>query len=266
MFCQVNDAFNSITSFSNNFEYTQKEKKFIKTLDYDKFEFILNMINDQYEIKDKEYSLFKQEYSNMKFEYIADVINTEKHEYHTVIDSTDNCLLLNALSPLYLVNYISNNITKKYIFLTLNYGSTLMDSSHQAAIMIDNHKKTIYMIDPNGKSDFLDNVFHETTNYYVETLLSNYFSELNKLGGLNYRYVPTVEWNNKKIAINKKVNNDYVGGGNCVVITLMLIHLIVAYSANPINAFEMLHNLSEEELLYIIKEYSLGVYNILRNK
>ncbi len=265
MFCEVLGALNVITDFTSNDNYTKNEEKFVKTMDYKKFEQILTIINDQSEISDKQYSLYKQEYLDMKFEYITDVLNTDNLEYHTVIDSTDNCLLLNTLSPQYLTNYILDNQNKKYIFLTLNYGSNLSSVAHQSAIMIDNYNKKIYMIDPNGKSDYFDSIFLEKTHRYVENLLSNYFLELNKFG-LDYKYVHMSSWNSKNIVINRNFNSEYISNGNCVVTTLMLIHLIVMFEINPVDAFILLNNLSNDELLYIIKEYSIGIYNILSNK
>ena len=265
MFCELQDALSPISSFSNNYNFTAKEQKFVKTMNYKKFEYILNLINDQSEIKNQTYSLFKQQYTTLKFEYVSEVVNTKNDEYHTVIDSTDDYLVINALSPEFLSNFILDNHNKKYIFLTLNYTSNLMKSGHQAILMIDNQNKLIYMIDPNGKSDYLDNVFMEQTNFYVETLLSKYFSELNKFG-LEYKYIYSASWNEKQISINKKFDNNFIGNGHCVITTLMLIHLIITFDVKPDIVFELLNNLSNDELLFLIKEYSLGVYNILCNK
>lgn len=265
MFCEVHQALNTIINFSENCDYSEKEKKFVKTLDYSKFETILRMINDQDKIINKQYSLYKQKYNTMKFEYVCDVVNTNEQEYHTVIDSTDEELILNALSPECLCNYILDNQAKNNIFITLNYGSNLHDSAHQSILMIDNKAKKIYMIDPNGKSDFFDSVFMQETNFYVEIMLSKYFSQLEKFG-LNYKYVYVNEWNKENIALNKNFKNDYIGTGNCVIITLLIINILTIFNIQPGDAFVLINNLSNDELLYFIKQYSLGVYNILRNK
>lgn len=265
MFCELQNAFLSITSAAANNDYTEKQKHFITRLPYQKYEKVLSMITGQTPIKDREYSIYKQLYDNLKFDFISNVINTDNNEYHTVIDSTTEHLLLNALSPQCLCNYILDNYSNKYIFLTLNYGSNLHDSAHQSAIMIDNKSKKIYMIDPNGKSDFFDHVFHEPTNFYVETILSKYFGELNRLG-LKYEYVYTQDWNPSKMALNKNFKDKYIGSGHCVITTLMLIHLISIFNINPQDAFNMITNLSEDEISYLIKEYTVGIYMVLANK
>lgn len=262
MFNNLYSVFETITSFSNNSDYTEQKMKYIKTLNYKAYESIITLINDQTKISNKTYSLYKQQYSTLKFECISEIINAKENEYHTIIDSIDDFLIMNALSPDCLANYILDNFNKKYIFLTLNYGSNLMKSSHQSALMIDNENKLIYMIDPNGKSTYFDGVFHEPTNFYIETILSKYFLELKKFG-LEYKYMYSADWNTKKIAINKHFNNDIIGQGHCVITTLMLINLITLMDIKPNVAFEMLNKLSSDEIIFFIKEYSIGVYNIL---
>lgn len=264
MFCQLQDAFISITSQGADTEYTEKQGKFVKRLPYKKYEKVLEMLNSQTPIKYKEYSIYKQKYDTLKFEFVSKVSNAKENEYHTVIDSTTDHLILNALSPDCLCNYILDNYSNKHIFLTLNYGSNLHDSGHQASLMIDNENKQIYMIDPNGKSDFFDHIFHQETNFFVENMLSKYFAELGKFG-LNYKYIYAADWNPHKISLNKSFKNACIGSGHCVITSLMLIHLINSFNLNPKNAFDMISNLSEDEILYLIKEYSVGVYAMLAN-
>lgn len=264
MFCELQGAFTSITSIGMNNEYTEKEKKFITRLPYKKYEKVLGLLSNQTIIKHKEYSIYKQKYDNLKFEFVSNVINTKDNEYHTVIDSTTDHLILNTLSPECLCNYILDNFLNRYIFLTLNYGSNLHNSGHQASLMIDNENKQIFMIDPNGKSDFFDHIFHQETNFYVENMLSKYFMELNKFG-IDYKYIYTSEWNPYKISLNKNFKNALIGSGHCVITTLMLIHLINIFNLNPHDAFSMISKLSEDEILYLIKEYSVGIYAILAN-
>lgn len=265
MFCVLNDALDLITSFSSNHDLTTEKKNFVRTLKYDKFEFVLNLLNNQNKILDKEYALYKLNYGTFEFNHISDIYSQNHKEYHTVIDSTDDCLILNILSPQYLSNYIYDNYDMKYIFLPLNYGSHVMDTAHQSCIMIDMHNKTIYMLDPNGQSTYLDSVLCKSnTNEYVEYALSKY-TDLLKIYGLDYKYEHAHQWNPNNYAINKWFANEYIGRGHCVVTTLMIIHLIAIHNFTPMNVFEKLSNLSEDELLYIIKEYTMGIYNLLNN-
>lgn len=265
MFSKVQDTLSSITGFAEHGVFDDKVKNTVRRLRYDYFEQILNMISDQQPIKQKEYSIYKLDYDSLKFEHISDVENGSEYEYHTVIDSTDKYLILNALSPTFLCNYVLDNSNKRFLFLTLNYANTLMDSAHQAAFMIDNHQKKIYMLEPNGKCDYFNNVFHQDTSEFVEILLRNYFNQLSNLG-LEYKYVHIDKWNHENICINKRFANNHIGNGHCVITTLILIHLISINKITPDEAIKIFKNLSDEEILYIIQQYSLGVYNILCNK
>ena len=264
-FIHIQDTLSSITGFADQGVFDEKVKNTVRRLRYDFFEKILNLISDQQPIKNKEYSIYKLDYTKMNFEHISDVENGSDYEYHTVIDSTDKHLILNALSPNFLCNYILDNSNKRFLFLTLNYANTLMDTAHQAAFMIDNERKKIYMLDPNGKCDYFDNVFHQETSDFVEILLRNYFNQLIILG-LDYKYEHIDKWNKEKVCINKRFTNSYIGTGHCVVTTLILIHIINTNKLTPEEAIRVFKNLSDDEILYIIQQYSLGVYNILCHK
>jgi len=60
MFCELSDAFKLITSFSNNAEYTKEKLNFVRKLEYNQFEPILHMLNNQSKITDREYSFTHQ--------------------------------------------------------------------------------------------------------------------------------------------------------------------------------------------------------------
>lgn len=264
MFHKIQESLGGILSFSDNTgDFTEKEKKFVQTLNFKKFETILRMINDQGEIEKKEYCIYKQNYETLTFEFVSNVTNTDHDEYPTIIDSDNDSFILNALSPQCLSNFILDNQSKNFIFLTLNYTSALHESYHQSIIMFDNEKKLIYAIDPNGTYDFFDKLFSERTCYNIDALLSTYFLELHKFG-LNYKYVFISDWNKKNIYLNKKFDNQYVGSGHCVILSLIVINLITHFSVPPNVAFDYLNNLSMEEILYYIKEYSLAIFNILQ--
>lgn len=207
--------------------------------------------------------MLKLDYDTLDFNLITTVENFFEEDYHTVIDSTDESMILNALSPRYLFDFLMKNVNNNYVFLTLNYGCNIMDSSHQTALCFDTVNKKVFMIDPNGKSDFFDNVFNIQTNKYVEILLSNYISLLSEYG-LDYEFLGADVCNPKKYAINKRFNNEIIGHGHCVITTLILVHLINGLNINPSELYLIMESLDEEELIFIIKGYSLAVYYLLK--
>jgi len=124
------------------------------------------------------------------------------------------------------------------------------------------------MLDPNGKSTYFSNILFDHaksigSNFYTEMILFKYFSLLNDFG-LNYKYVYVNKWNPNKCVINKRFDNEYILSGHCVITTLMIIHLISIQKLTPQYIFEMLSKLSDDELLFLIKEYTLGIYSLLK--
>ncbi|ARF11792.1 hypothetical protein Klosneuvirus_2_228 [Klosneuvirus KNV1] len=266
MFCEIHNAFNKITSYSKNSQdYTQEVKKFIERIGYQQFDYIQRNINKQTKLFDREYAVYKLNYTTLQIEFISLVTNYDPTEYHTTLDTTDQYLLLNALSPQTLCNYILDNQQTRFIFFPLNYMTESKDSGHIASLVFDNQTKKVYMADSNGKSTYFDQLLGQPMNQYIEYMLSNYIKDINNLG-LSYQYVFIDEWNAKNLHMNKHFKNSYVGVGHCLILSLMISHVMTQFAIIPKDAFELLAQLEDEELLFLIKEYGLGLYNMLRNK
>jgi hypothetical protein len=106
-------------------------------------------------------------------------------------------------------------------------------------------------------------------NYHVqeqiELMLVNYIKELN-IFGYNFKYVPVNQWNTTNICINKYFENQIIGTGHCASISLLLSHLIINFSDNPRDIYKTFSDFSDDETVFIIKEYSSGFYNILKKE
>lgn len=266
MFCEIQKAFHKITSYSrNDQEYTKEVKQFIEKLSYIQFDYIQRSINKQTKLLDREYALYKLNYTTLEFECISLVANYDPDEYHTNFDTIEQYLLLNALSPQTLCNYILDNRHIRFLFLPLHYMSDSKQSGHIASLVLDNNTNKFYMMDSNGKSTYFDQLLSQQMNQFVEFMLISYIEELNKLG-FTYKFVSTVEWNIKNIHMNKNFKNDYIGTGHCVILTLMISHIMVQLNITLKESFEKLSKLTDDELLFLIKEYGQGLYNMMRNK
>lgn len=263
MFCEIQNAFHKITSLSkNNQDYTQEVKKFIERIGYQQFDYVQRMINKQTKLIDREYAVYKLNYTTLQFEFISLVTNYDPTEYHTTLDTTEQYLLLNALSPQTLCNYVLDNQHIRFIFIPLNYMTESKESGHIASLVFDNLTKKVYMVDSNGRSTYFDQLLDQPMNQYIEYMLSNYIQEINKLS-FSYQYIFTSQWNSKNLYMNKHFKNDYIGVGHCLILTLMISHIITQFNMDPKDTFELLSQLSDEEILFSIKEYCLGIYNIL---
>lgn len=266
MFCEIHNAFDKITSYSNNEQdYTPEVKKFIERISYPQFDFIQRKINGQTKLSDREYAIYKLNYTTLECEFISTVTNYDPTEYHTTFDTTDQYLLLNILSPQTLCNYILDNQHTRFIFIPLNYMTMAKESGHIASLVIDNKTQKIYMVDSNGKSTYFDHLLGQKLNQYIELMLLNYVNELNNLG-FSYQYIFVNEWNNKEMYFNKYFDNQYIGIGHCLILTLMISNVMTQFNMDPKDAFELLSQLNDDELLFLIKEYGLGIYNMMRFK
>ena len=262
MFNQIYTNLSAFISLSNKTEYSKDDKSTISKMSYRQFQKILTLINDQKPIHDREYALYKLNYTNFDFEMVSVVLNNEPNEFHTTFDTTDTHLILNTLSPQYLINYLLDNQKSRYIILPLNYGSNLSESGHIAPLIFDNQNKKVYMLDPNGKSTFFNSVLDFDTNVYVECMLIKYLNQLSDLG-LKYTFMCSKTWNQKNICINKNFKNSPIGSGHCVILTLMLAHLLITNKCHPSIIYDMFKHLTDDEVLFLIKEYSLGIHNLL---
>lgn len=263
MFQTVHNIVSSITDLAIDNEFSDKHKHFIERMPYKQFDNVFQMITNQKPIKNIAYSIYKMDYETMDFEFVAydlSDIDTD-NTYHTVIDISDKHLLLNTLTPACLAEYINDNENNETLFLTFNYYCSAKKEAHQSCIHINTKSKKIYLIDPNGSPDYFNNIFDIDLSFLVEKMLHNYFLELNMLN-YNFKYEFIGSWNNKRLAINTNFKETYIGSGHCVVLTFILAHVISILKCHPLDAYIMLKELSEEELLYIIKDYTSAIFNL----
>ena len=151
------------------------------------------------------------------------------------------------------------------VFLFVGYGCELEDAAHRAAVLIDNAKRKIFLIDPNGRPSYFNKIHGTNMEFAIDTMLSKYFAKLQKFG-VDYKYVHSNVWNKKNIYLNKRFHNTVVGSGHYVPLTYILIHILSAGDYDILFTYELLKMLSDEELLFLIKNYSLGIYNLFHHK
>lgn len=263
MFSIVHNSLNGVSSFSNG-TLLPEQKKSISTISYSTFEKILEMINNQPIIKYPIFSIYKQHFDNEGdhiLEFIDDIKNPHNETPSFTIDVTDNCIVMNTLSLECISTYIKHNIKEKYLFFCLVYGCELKDTTHQGIVMVDNNNKKIYLLDPNGSPTYFNDIFNFYVNYEIENMIENYFTQL-KFFDLHYEYVHITKWNPVNIVLNKRFNTNEIGSGHCVVISFIIIHLIATLNYEPPKIYNILKDFSDDELLYIIKDYSSGIFNI----
>ena len=261
MFSILEDVILPISNNENNLEYTEKQKKFICTLEYEDFEKMLLILNNQNKINSMEYCMYKQSFG-LEFELISYIFDKKNNLYPIIISIFNNHLILYTITPYCLYKFIQENINNRYIFLSLTYQCE-DNFSHQASIMFDNKSNKIYLIDPNGGPSYFNDYVGINTENLIDHLLEKYFAELKNFGS-NYEYIFTEVWNPSKIVINKNFNNDYIGSGHCVAFTFLLVHIFCILNMEPEDVYKIFESLADEEILYLISKYTSGIYNLLK--
>lgn len=267
MFQEISAALDNIINIGNpDQEYDEEKRNKVKKISYGTFYHILNMIHNHRMINLEDTVIYKQNLFTDKFEEVTYVLYDKMMDlFPIVIDSSDDSLILTAPSTYFLAEYIKKEIKNNYIVIPVNYACGLIDSGHIAILAINNVAKNIYLLDPNGKPDYFNNVFTEDVSQNVELLISNYLNLLKQFD-LDYKYVNMKDWNPTYKSINNSLDSKYdinVGNGNCLIITVMLSHLILKADFDPSIIYEAFVNLSTEELLFLIKNYSLAIFSLL---
>ncbi|CAH6421482.1 Hypothetical protein KVN_LOCUS294 [uncultured virus] len=262
MFSLVHSTLNNFTNICDDVDYCDNHKKFIEKLQFKQFEKILNIINYQQPFLDAEYCIFKYSFEELNLDLVSYIFDKMDNFYHTNVDILDNNIILNIFTPYYLANYLKKNQNIKNIFLTFNYNCGAKNFAHQAGFLIDNNNKKIFLIDPNGSPSYFNNIIGSKIDYIIEKMLYDYFSLL-KLFDLNYEYIYTFHWNQKEIYMNKFFNNDFLGSGHCVILTLMIIYLVNELDKPIDQIYEIFDKLEDEEILYLIKIMTSCVYCLL---
>jgi hypothetical protein len=250
--------------------------KNLKILDYNQLHTSLELVNTQIRTKYINYVIYKQQISmnDNKFAYhdfevctfITKLINTNNHDtYHFILNVDGTYFVLNAINPQTLALMIDENKNNRYLFLSFNYGADAIGSGHQAVIMIDIIEKHVYFIDPNGHSSYFDKIFGIKLSFQIEQLVRQYFENFNSFFGHNYTYQFIHKWNPNHMCINKIFNENYeMGSGHCVILSIILSHIISVTKCLPIEGYKLLKSVSDDELLFIAKEYTVRLYKIIQ--
>ncbi len=227
-------------------------------LSYKQEHIIIELINNQIMHHPKKYSIYKQQFDTNTFSLETDYY-IKKTIFPITISLTENNLVLQIISKQDFIDIINNN-KNRYIFLPINYESLNIKDGHRSMFVIDTYTLSTYMIDPNGKPSYINDIVKENVSHEVELLLSNYIKDT----GLNLTYIFTEEWNKKNIYFNGQFNNNYIGDGHCVCLSYMIIHLMITNNINQIETYNLLNNLEKEEILYMIMTYTQYIYELTK--
>lgn len=256
----------------------------IKRINENHIEKLLHVLCDQnlINISNIVYSIYKMDIHTFNFSHHIDIIPNGHGQNHTSIQSELNYLLLHILSPESMALYLTENISrnKRYTFMPITFGHEYTDSGHMTSLIFDNREYKVYLYDPNGRSTYFNTIYidaylknggkmenslrkdmYVSTENLLNALIKSYVDELYNKYRIKYEFIPSNNWNKNDGVLNKNFKKSVIGNGHCVIITIMFLHYLSITEDNVENIFNKLTNVCDEELLYIINCYSMGIYN-----
>jgi hypothetical protein len=260
MFNQIFSSLGSIFEHSDGQYDCAQKYCLVNNMNPSNYGFMLNYITEQPYITNPnlEFSIYKLPFVDGQFEYITN--SNDSHTWPITFSIADNCIMMNIISVESLLEFL--NIDKDLIFLPVFYECTLKNNSHLAMVIINKQNKSVHFLEPNGNPSFFDSLMSYNIGDKLEEMLTGYFNEMS-VYDCHYKYIPTKQWNNKNIYLNKQFNQKTIGSGHCAILSLFLGHLSLYYT--PEDMFKRMETLSDEEIEFLITEYSAGIYNILKN-
>ena len=258
--------------------------KKIATINNENYERLLEFfINQKSPGKNSSYSLYKTDIYSGIFSHHLDIASGVGDSFHATLQCDDRHILLHTLSVDSMMEFLNNNVSQRYVFMPLVFGTEVKEKGHFGVVVFDLKANDVFMLDPNGKTSFFDNIFieyskksgeHVYENYekdlyidggsLVDKLIEGYVNELNFVFDLGLKYIGSSAWNPKTYVINRTFSNENViGSGHCVAITTMLIHLLHLSDSSVTDVYEKLGKLSDVHIMEIINGYSVGISSMI---
>ena len=226
--------------------------------------------------------------------YVSNVISNKTHHSMDLEGDTDNQFYGTLQADgenIYLHNYhasimgayINSHKTTQFLFFPVVASVEVREESgHALCIIVDNKLGEIYLMDPNGNTSYYDNVLikfsksitglhipdefikdmYIDSSFKINQLMQCYVNDINKYLNSQLKFVPSSEWNPSRGALNRTLPSDTIQSGNCVTITIFIMHYMSLTNLSLVDTYSTLLKYTDEELSNIINSYSLSIYNI----
>ena len=244
-------------------KYSEKDAYVMSTMSTIHEYKILHKYTEQPYLKNPEYSVFQMDIQSNQLVFISDFLPIKNQKHYPINFQINNksSIVINALSILTLGNYLSN-CKNRYIYLPIDYTCDTKASGHRAILMYDIKLQKVYLLEPNGKPSFFNNVIGNI-EMEIELFFEKYTEQLNELFCMNYKYIKTNIWNINNIVLNN-TSNTKLSKGDCLSISLLMCHLITNLEYDPYQLYKSIKGLSDDEFVTIIRSYSMGIINYLK--
>ena len=228
---------------------------------------ILNIICDQPCISEKKWSMYTANLITGNVELFLEYKNPDYQNNCVInVQYEDAHISMNLINAKKFGKFLRKSENKNVFFpILLSVGEG--KPSHCAALIIDLKEKKAYMVDPNGNNNYFSVHFGRETESLIDKMILMYIEHANALTNIKIEYVPQHIWNKTTYIINRPLNNALVNtGGNCVILTILILHLLHLSDCTINYVFSMLNMLTDDELSIIINTYNGNILRLIEKE
>ena len=253
--------FESFLQYADNIKISEEDVSFERAkfltshMSSNMYNSLVSISSGQPFIKNPEYSTFTYNFEDDNLELVTSFQPDGNDVYFPMnLNILDDRIVSDCLDIIELMNYLYNCQHLKMVLLPIDYSCDIINAGHVGMLAIYIDSKEVYCVDPNGFPSYFNNILKYNVTQKIESMFAEYFS----LAG--YHYKKTDEWNQHKIAINIRYDNNFIKTGNCVASTIMLGHLLCVTELTPKELYLELKKLSNDEMKVIIFKYTTIMY------
>jgi hypothetical protein len=258
-----------IQPLNNILKFGKIDKKcdnFVSSCSFNVLEQFLLLVNEQKPLPDN-YEMSHYVINLKNYDYVEtnyNINNKEDKNYISVILDGDFGNI-DIISPSTTSELLSTH-TNRYLFypaFIFNYTNKnkKINIGHAEFLLIDNIKKQILLIDPNGRNDYPFN------SLVYDLILQDFTSSLNFILSDKFTYVSNKIWNENKYNLNKLLVSKLLGNnGYCSTISLILMQYLSSTGKNISEIFELFYKMCDYEFVEIISSYNNGITNLFNDK
>jgi len=200
---------------------------------------------------------------------IKDFNKDDDNEWVCILQHNLGIIFLDILSHTSFINFINLNKQNRYLCIPVSlspeFGNTKM-GGHATCLIIDNALEEVYLFDPNGETNYFN--YSKTykiyrSNEYVNMLFNKYFEDLYYFYNIRYKFVKNTEYNPSLFVINRVFKENNNNNGNCMIISFLFPHYLLATQNTILNGIKVFSNLKNDELLELIKIYYVWFYDLM---
>lgn len=258
-------------------------------LEYKHYNTLINLLCNVDTITDnkkymKMFSIYTSSVISNKTYHSIDLEGGVDNQFYGTLQADGENIYLHNYHASIMGAYINSHETTQYLFFPLVASIEVKgESGHALCVVVDTKRRELYLMDPNGKTSYYDNILvrfsknntdlhipdefiedmYIDSSFKIDQLFKCYLDDINKYLDHPLKFISSFDWNPLRGVLNRKLSDGITDSGNCVAITIFLMHYLSLTNSSLINVYKQLLKYTDEELSSIINSYSLSICNLV---